>query len=49
MIEFNIGEESDEVIGDVDGVISYYRETDASEVTTIVSFSAKVLQASVGS
>ena len=49
MIEFDVGEESGEVIGDVDGVVSYYRETDASEVMSIVSFSAKVLQASVGS
>ena len=48
-IEFDIGEESGEVIGDVNGVISYYRETDASEVMTIVSFSTKVLWVSVGS
>ena len=49
MIEFNVGEESCEVIGDVDGVVSYYRETDASKVMMIVGFTAKVLRVSVGS
>ena len=49
MIEFDIGEEPGEVIGDVNGVVSYYRETDASEVMSIVGFSTKVLRASVGS
>ena len=38
MIEFNVGEESCEVVGDVDGVVSYYRETDASKVMMIVGF-----------
>ena len=47
-IEFDVGEESSEVIGDVDGVVSYNGETDVSEIVMVVGFTVKVLQMSVG-
>ena len=47
LVEFNVGEESNEVIGDVDGVVLFYRFLYISKPSPVVAACAEIRGLSV--